>query len=52
MRFERLASLAITLALIMANVLGLPEALGAHPLWVVKTGGIGSLGGLGMYAAL
>lgn len=49
---EHLASLAITLAMIMASVLGLPEALGAHPLWAVKTGGIGSLGGLGIYAAL
>lgn len=52
MKTEIFTSLAIALALSIASQLGLTVALGAHPWWAVKTGVVGSLGGLVAYAAL
>lgn len=52
MNREAFATLAITVALIVASLLGVSVDLGAHPLWAVKTGVIGSAIGLVVYTAL
>jgi len=52
MKREALAALLVTVALIAASVLGVTVFLGAHPLWTVRTGVIGSTGGLVVYAVL
>jgi hypothetical protein len=52
MKREALAALLVTVALIAASLLGMTVFLGAHPLWSVRTGVIGSTGGLVVYAVL
>jgi hypothetical protein len=51
MSTEAAAALIVTAIMIAASALGLPEALGAHPLWAVKTGLVGSGAGLLTYVA-
>ncbi len=52
MNTEIATALIIASILMAASALGLTEALGAHPLWAVKTGAIGSSVGLLIYAGL
>ncbi len=49
MKHEALALLLVTVVLIAASLLGVTVFLGAHPLWSVRTGVIGSTGGLVVY---
>lgn len=52
MSTEAAAALIITAILMAASVLGLTEAMGAHPFWAVKNGLVGSGAGLLAYVAL
>lgn len=51
MKTQIIIALVITAALMAVSALGLPETLGAHPFWAVKTGIMGSVAGLLIYAA-
>jgi len=42
MKLEALAELLVTVALMAVSLLGMTVFLGAHPLWSVRTGVIGS----------
>lgn len=52
MNVEIATALIIAAILMADSALGVPEALGAHPFWAVKTGTIGSAVGLLIYAGL
>ncbi|WP_272002745.1 hypothetical protein [Roseovarius sp. ZX-A-9] len=52
MNTQAIVAIVITAILMAASALGLTETLGAHPLWAVKTGMIGSGAGLLAYAGL
>ncbi|SNS86062.1 hypothetical protein [Antarctobacter heliothermus] len=52
MNAELATALIIAAILIAGSAFGLPEALGAHPFWAVKTGAIGSVAGLLAYGGL
>ncbi len=44
-RFEVLIAAGVAAGLVTAALVGLPETLGAHPLWARQAGIVGSTGG-------
>lgn len=51
-RVEILITAAVAAGLVAATLVGLPQALGAHPWWAQQTGIGGSLGGAAVYLGL